>query len=103
MIDNYAIFSIFTRLLAEVIFVVLVIQQLQVLFSRGKTKYLQVVLLIALVMLALGNGFSLGLNFFRQEDGNLQEAARHAGMVLNGLATLGAAIALYLINKFKLK
>lgn len=103
MIDNYAIFSILTRLVAEVIFVWLLLQQFTVLFNKDKVKYLQVILLFAIFMLALGNGFSLVLNFFRQDDGNLIESARHTGMILNGLATLGAAVALYLINKFKLK
>lgn len=103
MIDNYAIFSIAVRSVAEVIFIILLIQQLRVLFNKDQTHYLQVVLLVAIFMLTLGNGFSLSLNLFRQADGNLQETARQLGQVLNGLATLGAAVALYLINKYKLK
>lgn len=103
MIDSYAWFSIVLRTIAEGIFIYIFIQQLRVFRGESEYKRLQVLLLVALFMLLFGNGFSLYLNIHRQADGNLLEAARHAGMILNGLATLGAAIALYLINKFKLK
>lgn len=103
MIDSYAIFSIILRIIAEVIFIMLSIQQARVLFQNGKTRYIQVVLLIALLMLAFGNGTTLLLNFFRQADGNLIPFARQAGSAIGGITTFGAALALYLINKFKLK
>lgn len=103
MIDIYAWISILLRGIAEVIFVYIFFQQLSVVRNDNDYKRLQILLLIALFMLALGNGFSLFLNFHRQPDGNLQETARQAGMLLNGFATLGTAVALYLINKFKLK
>jgi hypothetical protein len=103
MIDNYAIFSIILRLMAEFVFVLILIQQVRVLFNKGKTHYLQLLLLLTLVMLAFGNGTTLFLNFFRQEDGNLMQFARQTGTVIGGITTFGAALALYLINKFKLK
>ena len=103
MIDNYVWFSIILRSIAEVIFIAILIQQLLVFRHKSQYRYMQVLLIIALFSLAFGNGFTLISNFFRDGTGNLQKEVRHANLVLNGVFTLGAAVALYLINKFKLK
>ncbi len=99
----YSWISIVLRLIAEVIFVYIFIQQLRVFRGKNDYKYLQILLLVVLFFLVFGNGFTLFANFFRDETGNLQETTRQVSSVINGVATLGAAVALYLVNKFRLK
>lgn len=103
MIDNYTWISIILRILAEGIFIYIFLQQLIVFRGKSDYKRLQLLLLVALFFLVFGNAFTLGSNLFREPDGNLTETTRQISSVINGVATLGAAVALYLINKFKLK
>lgn len=99
MIDNYTRTVIFLRAVTTVIFAIVLYKQLRLLRPVTAVQWVKY-LLIVLVCIMLSNAIlSLSLNFFRQEDGNLSQNARHVSLVLNaiyGLASsLGYAILYY--------
>jgi len=99
MIDNYTRTAIFLRAVTTVIFAVVLYKQLKLLRPVTAVQWVKY-LLIVLVCIMLSNAIlSLSLNFFRQEDGNLSQNARHVSLVLNSLSgltsSLGYAILYY--------
>lgn len=64
-------------------------------------KGLKYLLFVCVVLILGGNLFSIMLNFFRQNDGNLMQDARHIGMVFNGVAILSTGVVLSLIYDYK--
>jgi CRISPR/Cas system CMR-associated protein Cmr5 small subunit len=84
-----------------VVLILVIISQMKQFKNSTELNYFKKLLLGTTVLLFLSNLLSITLNFFRSEDGNLIDAARHIGILFSSTTTLLVAIVLYLIYKYR--
>lgn len=101
MIDDYAIASIVLRIAACVFLMMVFRRQIEEWSrNRGALKRFKFLLMLAVVVLFMSNLTAVGVNFFRQSDGNLIEDVRHANQIFNGVAALVVSGTMYLIYNY---
>lgn len=102
MVDNYAIVSIVARIMACVFLMMVFRRQVEEWSkNKGALKRFKLLLMLAVIVLFVSNLTAVGVNFFRQADGNLIEDVRHANQIFNGLAALVISGTMYLIYNYR--
>jgi len=101
MVDNYAVASIIVRLMASVFLMMVFRRQIEE-WSRNKgaLRRFKLLLMLAVIILFVSNMTAIGVNFFRQSDGNLIEDVRHANQIFNAVAGLAISGTMYLIYNY---
>lgn len=101
MVDNYAVVSIVVRIMACVFLMMVFRRQIEE-WSRNKgaLKRFKLLLMLAVIVLFISNLTAVGVNFFRQADGNLIEDVRHANQIFNAAAALAISGTMYLIYNY---
>lgn len=99
MIDNYAKVSILIRGITAFILILILIKQIKLLSRNIRDQWIKYVLM-TLVMLVLANTlWSLFINFYRGDDGNLVQKARHYSLIFNSMSGLLSAIGWAILYK----
>lgn len=101
MIDSYAIFSIVVRIIAS-LFLLMVFRKQISLWNRngGALRKFKILLMAGVAILFTANVFSIIVNFYRGQDGNLIEDVRHINQVFNATSALAIAYVMYLIYDY---
>ena len=102
MVDNFSIFGIIVRAAAAVILILVIVMQLRLFSTKSQLDNFKKLLLDTSAILLVSNIITIILNFFRQEDGNLLEDARHISIIFSSVSMLLVAIVLYLIYKYRI-
>lgn len=102
MIDNYAIATLIIRALSCIFLLMVFRCQVQEWRRNdGALKRFKTLLMLTTVSLFFASVASIIFNLFRQQDGNLIEAARHFSQIVNSGAVLVVAISMYLIYNYR--
>ena len=101
MVDNYAVASIIVRLMASVFLMMVFRRQIEECSrNKGALRRFKLLLMLAVIILFVSNMTTIGVNFFRQSDGNLIEDIRHANQIFNAVAGLAISGIMYLIYNY---
>lgn len=101
MVDKYAVASIVIRSVGGFMLFVVLGQQAIEYRRETRLRKLQAFLILVTVCFAIGNGLSIGVNLFRNDDGNLITTVRHIAMILNAIIVVTVAGLMNVIYKFK--
>lgn len=101
MIDNYAWFGIAVRTITLFVLVAVAFKQYQQFSYKSEVQGLKTLLLATTSLMMLGAISAILVNFYRADDGNLMDHARHISTVINSLTDLSMAVVLYLIYRFR--
>lgn len=97
MIDGFAWYSIVIRLITLLVAVFVINRIYNLIIRVTKDQWIKY-LLAFLITIVVGNAaWALGVNFFRQEDGNLRERVRHTSLVLTSTSGLASIIGWYVL------
>lgn len=99
MIDNYAWTSIFLRVVTLTIMVLVGYKQFLLLRTKSDVQGIKYLLMFLVAVILFNQMWSLLINFYRGEDGNLMTNVRHLSMIFNATSGLASAIGWHVLYK----
>ena len=97
MIDNYAKATILLRAVTTVILLAVFTKQIKLMRPQTKVQWVKVILLTVVAIMLSNAILALTLNFFRNDDGNLSDNARHISQVWNAISGVAAATGYFIL------
>lgn len=99
MIDSYAWFSIIGRSAALILMLSVFYRQYLLLRVKSDVQGIKYLLMSLVAIVILNHIWTIGTNFYRGEDGNLQTNVRHLSLTFNTISVLASGIGWHILYR----